>query len=872
MPKTNNTIVNTVGGEISPLMYGRIDLPIYAKALAKCENFICIPQGGTRFRTGTTHVKSSRLNRTGKLIPFQFNDSQAYVIEATHQRFRFYKDGGAVLETAKNITGVTNANPGVITSNAHGFSNGDEVYIASVGGTTRLNGRFYLVAGATANTFTLTTITGTAIDTTSYGTYTSGGTVSRVYEITTIYEEVDIPYLQFAQNADTMYISHINYPPGKLTRSGHTSWTLNNAYARTADPFVGSTDNINAATQANPCQLTTTAAHGLAVGDIISIASVGGMTQLNGNYYKVGTVPTTTTLTLQTIAGVNVDSTGYSAYTVGGVITASDKFPRAVSFLDTGRLMFGGTKTNPETIFASKAPSSGTTAFDNFTTGSGATDAVIFTLAPVHGKVDSIQWLANTAKSVVVGTFGSLRRVYGATEQEALSPTSVTAKSVNAFGCALTLPVSNGDSLFYIQRGNKRLRSMEFDIQIDGYTTADRNLVAEHLTQNGITQIVEQQGFPDIIWCVRNDGRLVGLTYKEKEDISGWHRHYLGGSHVDSNSVTQTFGKVISIGIMARSSAEGDQLWMLVERKIGADTIRSIEYFTDQVQYPVRQDFYTGDEDEDNESFRDALFEAQKDAVHLDMSVTFDGSDVATMTMTPGAGATVAGTTGVTFTAGSAVFTSSDVGKQIWKKYDGNGNGGGRAEITGYTSSTVVTCTIKSAFDSVSAIAAGNWFLTASTISGLDHLEGQTVYAVGDGGFLSDDGYAVASGSINLGQQVSKAVVGYKYDGMIETLNLAENSGSGSSQAKPRNLIKAAVRFVNTVGAKIGTDAYRLERIVFRSTSDLMGRPVPLFNGLKEEAYSDDWDLEEKKIFISQDTPAPCTVLSIDPYIKTTDE
>lgn len=872
MPKSNNTIVNTVGGELSPLMYGRIDLPIYQKSLAKCENFICIPQGGSRFRTGTTYVKSSRLNRTAKLIPFQFNDTQAYIIEATHQRFRFYKDGGAVLETSKNITGVTAANPGVITSNSHGFSNGDEVYISGVGGATRLNGRFYLVAGAAANTFTLTTITGTAVNTTSYGAYTSGGTVSRVYEITTPYEEVDLPYLQWAQNADTMYIAHQNYQPGKLTRSGHANWTLNNAYSRTADPFVGSTDTLNAFTRANPGVGTTTAAHGLSVGDVIQISAVVGMTELNGNYYKVGTVPTTTTLTLTTLAGVTIDTSAYTAYVSGGTITASDKFPRAVSFLDTGRLMFGGTKTNPETIWASKAPSSGTTAFDNFTTGSGATDAVIFTLAPVHGKVDSIQWLANTAKSVVVGTFGSLRRVYGATEQEALSPSSVTAKSVNAFGCSLSLPITNGDSLFYIQRGTKRLRSMEFDIQIDGYTSADRNLVAEHLTQNGMTHIVEQQGFPDIIWGCLNNGRLVGLTYKEKEDISGWHRHYLGGSHVDSSSVTQSFGKCLAMGIMPRSTGEGDQLWLLVERKIGSDTIRAIEYFTDQVQYPNRSDFYSGDQDVDDVDYLNVEYETQKGAIHLDMAVSFNGADTATMTMTPGAGATVAGTTGVTFTAGSAVFTSSDVGKQIWKKYDSNGNGGGRARITGYTSSTVVTCQILSAFDSVSAIAAAGWYLTAQTITGLDYLEGQTVYGIADGGYLGDDGLVVSNGSVDIGVQASRVHIGYKYNGIIESLNLNENSGSGPSQAKPRSLVETAIRFLNTVGAKFGSNIYNLERIVFRSTGDLWGRATPLFTGLKRQPYSDSWEIEQKKVIIVQDTPSPCTVLSIDPFIKTTDE
>jgi hypothetical protein len=877
MPRTNKVSPNTAGGELSPLLYGRIDLPLYAKSLSKCENFIVLPQGSAQFRTGTVFVKQTRLNKTAAFIPFQFNDIQSYLIEATHQRFRFYKDNGAVLETARVITGVTNANPGVITSNSHGFSNGDEVYIDSVGGTTRLNGRFYLVAGAAANTFTLTDIFGNAIDTGTYGTYTSGGTVARVYEITTPYEEVDLPFLQFAQNADTMYIAHRNYAPRKLTRTGHAAWTLA-TYVRTSDPFAGLTDTINAATQANPGVLTTTAAHGLSVGDVIFISGVVGMTELNSRYYKVGTVPTTTTLTLTDLDGTVVNTTAYTAYGSAGTITASDKFPRSVVFLDTGRLLFGGTKTNPETVWGSKSPNGSTTQYDDFTTGTGATDGFIFTFSPIHGKVDAIQWLANTSKYVAVGAYSSIRRAYGATEQEPISPTSFTAKSVNARGAEPSVPVSTGNYLFYIRRAGRSIHSLEYDISVDGYVTNDRNLVSDHLTKPGVKQLVEQLGSPDIIWCVRNDGRLLGLTYKEKEDISGWHRHMLGGSHVNSSGITKAFGKVIAAGRMPRATSD-DQLWLIVERKIGANTFRSVEYFSDIPLFPLRNEFYDNlDEDDngdaDDMKFANASYEKQKDANHLDMSVVFDGSAVGTAagaTMTPAAGATTVGSTAVTFTASVAVFTSAMVGREIWKKYDENGDGGGRAIITGFTSSTVVECTIDVAFDSVSAIAAGSWFLTASSVSGLDYLEGQSVYVVADGA-LDSEAATVTNGSVTLTAQSSKAVIGFFSMGTIESLNIDSGGVRGSAQAKPRGFIKVATRFLNTLGCWFGSSIYRLQRLVFSEADDISDRPPPLFTGIKDDPYEDDWESDDKRLVYAQRIPAPCTIVSFDPYLATTDE
>ena len=883
MPRSNKPIVNTVGGELSPLMYGRVDLPVFQKALARLENFICIPQGGARYRNGTKHVKYTRLNQVARFIPFQFNDTQAYLIEATHKKFRFFKDNSVITETASTINAMTNANPGVFTTSAaHGLAVGDEVYIDSVGGTTGINGKFYLVNTVpTGTTFSVKSIlTGTAVSTVSSGTYTSGGSVARVYEITTIYEEVDINNLSFAQNADTMYIAHKNYPPGKLTRAGHASWTLNNAYTRTSDPFVGPTDAMNAATQANPVQLTATAAHGLSVGDVIAITGVVGMTQLNGNYYLVGTVPSSTTLTLKTLAGVAVDGTAYTAYSSGGTITQSNKFPRAVAFTDTGRLMFGGTVANPETIWASKSPTSaGVVAYDDFTTGSGATDAVIFTLAPVHGRVDAIQWLANTAKAVVVGTFGSIRRVYGATEQEPLSPTSVTAKSANALGCAYSLPISNGDSLFYIQRGDAILRSLGFDIQSDGYTTTDRNLVADHLTVSGLKQMIEAQGTPDIIWVTRNDGRLLGLTYKEKEDISGWHEHYIGGRHTNSNNVTRQFGKVLWAARMPRPSAV-DQLWLVVERVINGNTTRSVEYMSDPPVYPIAQDFYSGldsddetDESADTIKYLNAMFETQKDAVHLDMAVTFDGSSenlASSITLTPGAGATTADTTGVTFTTSGSFFTSAMVGRQLWKKYDENGDGGGRAEITGYTSATQVTCTILSAFDSVSAIAAGKWYKTSLVLSGCDHLEGETVYPIVNG--ATHPAVTVTNGSVTLTEEASKAHIGFKYRGVIRTLNIDTGGVSGTAVSKPRVIIKTALRLLNTLGIRIGTSLYRLAALTFRRSDQFGSRPPPPFSGIMDGNYYDGWAQDGKEVVIVQNDPVPCTVLGMDIFVDTTDE
>jgi hypothetical protein len=71
---------------------------------------------------------------------------------------------------ADNISGITAANPGVVTANAHGIANGAIVRIASVLGMLQVNNRAFVVANQTTNTFELK-----GVDTTDYTAYASGG-------------------------------------------------------------------------------------------------------------------------------------------------------------------------------------------------------------------------------------------------------------------------------------------------------------------------------------------------------------------------------------------------------------------------------------------------------------------------------------------------------------------------------------------------------------------------------------------------------------------------------------------------------------------------------------------------------------------------
>lgn len=224
-------------GEISPELYGQVSLNKYASAATTARNGIVSYHGGFLSRGGFAYVlrsKQAGSDYPPRLIPFQFSITQGVMIEAGDHYFRFIINGGYVLEAGIAITGVTNANPAVVSVTGTPFSNGDWVFFSGVGGMTQLNGNTYIVAAAGAGSFALHDLNGNPVNSTAYGVYTSGGTVSRIYTVATPYLALDLPYLKYAQSADVMAMTCSNpisgneYGAKELARLGNADWTLTN--------------------------------------------------------------------------------------------------------------------------------------------------------------------------------------------------------------------------------------------------------------------------------------------------------------------------------------------------------------------------------------------------------------------------------------------------------------------------------------------------------------------------------------------------------------------------------------------------------------------------------------------------------------------
>lgn len=239
MPKANPIQTNFSGGEVSPALYARVDTAKYQNGAEVIENAVVLVTGGAAKRTGTQFVWYSRTSaeRT-KIVPFVYNVEQKYVLEFSAQVIRFYTDDGVVTLTGQSITGITKANPAVLTySGSDTYANGDRVTVTGVAGMTEVNNREFTVANVNAgtNTFELS-----GVNSSAYGVYTSGGTVAEILEVATTYTGAECLDLSYVQSADTLFIAHPAHPLAKLVRNGATSWTLSDV-----DVLRGPWRNLN---------------------------------------------------------------------------------------------------------------------------------------------------------------------------------------------------------------------------------------------------------------------------------------------------------------------------------------------------------------------------------------------------------------------------------------------------------------------------------------------------------------------------------------------------------------------------------------------------------------------------------------------------
>lgn len=214
-------------GEWAPSYNARVDLKEYNSGAQLLRNFfVDYRGGGASTRPGTKYcLQCWNYLNTVRLIPFQAALAVGYALEFGNGYIRPYKNGFPILEGGLAITGITKANPAVV-SVVNTLNVGDIVFIHSISGMTQLNLRFFYVTARTAGTISLANLFGVNLDSTTYSNYVSGGFVQKVFVISSPYLSTALPLLKFVQRYNKLILTHPDYPITQLVYTNQLSWAI----------------------------------------------------------------------------------------------------------------------------------------------------------------------------------------------------------------------------------------------------------------------------------------------------------------------------------------------------------------------------------------------------------------------------------------------------------------------------------------------------------------------------------------------------------------------------------------------------------------------------------------------------------------------
>lgn len=584
---SKESIIQTAfnGGEMSPLMLARVDVEKRAQGLYTCFNAIPLVQGAWTRRPGTMFLKEVKLSdKATRLFPFQYSVTQNYTLEFGHQYIRFFTSQGILTQASQAITGITKANPAVLTySGADTYANGDRVYVTGVLGMTQVNNREFIVANvnAGANTFELQEYIGGAavnVNSTAYDTYSSAGTVAEIFEVTTAFASTDLALVRVLQSENTLYILHPTFAPQKLVRNSALSWTLSNLVF-TDGPYDSTnttTTTLTPSAATGAITITASAVTGINNGTGFQSTDVGRLIRLQeGSVWGYAEITgwTSTTLVNATVLSTLTNINAKTNWRLG-VWSNTTGFPRCGTFFDD-RLFLAGAASYPQRLDGSR-----TGLYENFspsaTNGTVADDNAVSRVLRAN-DVNVIRWLVEDEKGLMAGTARGEWVTRSSTQGEALTPTNISSKRSTRYGSIDADPVQAGKAVLFTKRDGRQLREFAYVYEVDGFRAPNLTVLAEHIMRPGVTRIVFQEDPQAIVWGQRTDGVLLGFTYEREQSVVGWHRHELGGfSDVGHLAIPQ----VESMAVVPASDSARDELYLIVQRYINGGSRRYVELMT----------------------------------------------------------------------------------------------------------------------------------------------------------------------------------------------------------------------------------------------------------------------------------------------------
>ncbi|MBQ4493399.1 MAG: hypothetical protein II972_02195, partial [Elusimicrobiaceae bacterium] len=234
-------------------------------------------------------------------------------------------------------------------------------------------------------------------------------------------------------------------------------------------------------------------------------------------------------------------------------------WPSSVAFFKD-RLAFGiNALTGPQICFSC------TGDYENFADmENGEVLATSAITLPILSDLNKINWLC-AQDNLFVGTEGGILAVKAMTSSEVFGPDNITYDNISSVGACKIKPIRIGDDVLYLGRLAKDIYAIQYNWESDSYTPDEISLMAYDLLEAGIKAWTLQYEPNRIIWAVRNDGKLIGLTYNKKQEVRGFHWH-------------ETAGTFESVSCIPAPDGTADEVYAVVKRSVNNADVRYVEY------------------------------------------------------------------------------------------------------------------------------------------------------------------------------------------------------------------------------------------------------------------------------------------------------
>lgn len=392
------------------------------------------------------------------------------------------------------------------------------------------------------------------------------------------YGAADLRELSFVQSADVLFFAHRRYPPARLSRYADDDWrfevidwlpgiaapviaeaatvgtipageTSRTNYSYVATAIDGATGEESlpsaAVTVENAAPLSQSYYVSVTVTPVAGASEYRVYKKKGGVYGYIGRITGESRFGVRADAGDDAEELppdpgvfedrNIGADTEDTPPSARNPFDGpgnypSVVFLHQQRLGFAASDNQPLTVWMSQAGN-----FESMAASIPPADDDALEATLAAAQANRILWCQSDRNVLALGTAGGEWTLSGA-DGGAITPNSLSFQPQTFYGSEANLsPLRAGQSLLFAQRGGQVLREYGYSFSADRYESGDLSLLARHVLRESPVVSWAWQADPcAVVWCVREDGTLAGLTYMREHDVVGWHRHVSPGGRLES--------------------------------------------------------------------------------------------------------------------------------------------------------------------------------------------------------------------------------------------------------------------------------------------------------------------------------------------------